>query len=180
MVRDVLIPVYMGASEHTFAYRQFLQVDQCRNIPPQWVGKECEVRYFPSPRFGFHGYPAFVIKTIKKTLVIYSFNAYQILPQHWGKLDSICWAPQNLQPFKNCLKCHQGRGCFSMGWNWGSSLCSQTRGDTSLLPQSLQHLQHHCWLQLEFHTLEISSEKCNFLYTIPSYWRPFWWTFADI
>lgn len=78
--------------------------------------------------------------------------------------------PATLQ---NCLKCHQGRGCFSMGRNWGSCLCFQTGGDTLLLPQSLQHLQHPRWLQPEFHTLGISFEKCNFLDTIPSYW-PFW------
>lgn len=77
----------MGVSKHMFVYRQFLQLDPCGNIPPWWVGKECEVQYFPSSPFGFHGYPAFITEIIKQTPAIYYFNEYQILPQYWGKLD---------------------------------------------------------------------------------------------
>lgn len=38
MVQDVVIAIYMGVSKQVFVYRQFLQLDQWRNIPLWWVG----------------------------------------------------------------------------------------------------------------------------------------------
>lgn len=156
--------LFIWEFQNTIVYRQFLQLDQCRNIPPWWVGKECEVQYFPSSPFGFHGYPAFIIETIKQMPAIYYVNEYQLLPQYWGKLDfsclhPLCWSLQSLETLKNWLKCHQGRECLSAGWNWGSSLCFQTRGDALPLPQSLQCLHCPRWLQQEFHSLWISSAR---------------------
>lgn len=58
MVQDVVIAVYMGVSKQVFVYRQLLQLEQWRNIPPVVGGRECEVQYFPSSPSGFHGHPA--------------------------------------------------------------------------------------------------------------------------
>lgn len=146
MVQDVVVLIYMGVSKHKFFYGQFLQLDQCGNIPPWRVGKEWEVQDFPSSPFGFHGSPAFTIEIIKQTPAVYCFNEYQMLPQYWGKLDfsslhPLYWAPQSLETLKNCPQCHQGRGCFSRGWNWGSSRPGW--GDALPLPCSLQCLPCH-------------------------------------
>lgn len=37
---------------------------------------------FPSSPSGFSGYPAFMIVIIKKTLTIYDFNEYQVIPHY--------------------------------------------------------------------------------------------------
>lgn len=121
MVQDVVIAIYVGVSKQVFVYRQFLQLDQWRNIPLWWVGGSVK-RSISHPHLLAFLATLLYNRENKANTSDSLFSEYQLHPQYQEKvgfssLHPLSGALQSLETLKNWLKCHRGRESFSMGWN---------------------------------------------------------------
>lgn len=144
MVQDVVIAIYMGGSKQVFVYRRFLQLDQWRNIPPVVGGRECEVWYFPSSPFGFHGH--FLLKE------------YQIYPQYQQKVDFSAfsfWASTKPRDPQKLAKMLLGQGVILRGPEL-RLLSASSPGECFATP-TIPAAPTPSWLYWEFYSLWIHS-----------------------